>query len=272
MRLQLERSAAVLRKICADDWRTASRVIARLVSHSPDGSDDDVMLVWHKLASQYPLATNFSYARGQINWAWRIVRRARNRHDHRGAGARRAEARRRCRLAMRRLANDLSGIAVDVLSLDVHDYSPNTGTLAIGGALVTLSRSAARATRNWLKSRGCQPGSLFVLPCLSECCEVTPPRPDALDRVPAVNDPLERIEQEDLLDCVCRGLDNLSCAFVWQKMVQSGGDWSAAFVETMLRRCGALAGHIFTNRERRTCRRAFAYARRRVCDSPTKTG
>lgn len=54
MRSHLERSATALRKICTEDLATISRVTGRLISLSPDGSEDDLWLVWQLLTPPSP--------------------------------------------------------------------------------------------------------------------------------------------------------------------------------------------------------------------------
>jgi hypothetical protein len=127
----VERSATVLQKISAEDRQTVSRVIAELASLSPDGSDDDVWLVWHELAKRYPDNCGYNYADPQIEWAWWVVRQARRRHDHHGAGRRRLEIARRCRRALAKLAVELEVQPVDLIGLDINDYNPALRTLTI---------------------------------------------------------------------------------------------------------------------------------------------
>jgi hypothetical protein len=244
MRSQLQRSEAVFQQICEEDLQTALRVRTSLVS--PDGMDDDVMLVWHKLAMRYPDNASYDYTVGQILWAWRAVRQVRARHDHIGLGGPRAEARRRRRQALAMLAADLQGQEINLLRLDVGDYHPEDCMLAIGNAvgqeLIKLSNVSARAIDRWLKVRANQPGPLFQLPNMpcyrEESLYLYPEVVASCARV----DPALRAEQEDMIERLCQGKSELVCAFVLENMCEKGGDWSLDLIERIRRRCGSFAG------------------------------
>lgn len=266
MRFHLKWSAAIARQICSEDVQTAFRMKARLISLSPDGSEDDVCWVWHTLARRFPGVADYEYTNRQIRWAWRVVRQSRRREDKVGAGGPRARARRCRRQALQRLADELRWRRTDLLRLDLDDYNGQDGTLTIAEgtsqALVELSSTAGRAAERWLDARGRQRGLLFELPILPEFWErPLSDHPEAA-RVALVQDEARRVEEEDLLERLCRDKSPLACAFVLKNMIDRGGDWSTALLERLRQRSGGLATHVFTKSERRTCLRAFRKFRR----------
>ncbi|HWB14144.1 MAG TPA: hypothetical protein VG826_33265 [Pirellulales bacterium] len=267
MRFHLERSAAIVRQICNEDPQTALRVTSRLMSLSPDGSEDDVYWVWHSLVRLYPSVVDYGYTTCQIHWAWCIVRQNRRREDTLGAGGPRAAARRCRQQTLRRLAAELLPRHTDLLRLDVGDYDSHDGTLTIAEgacrAIIELSSAAGMAAERWLDVRGRRPGLLFELPSLPEFREESLSDHPEAAHVATGQDETRQVDDEDTLEQLCQDKSPLACAFVLKNMDDKGGDWSAGLLERLTQRSGRLAGHVFTKSERRTCLGVFRKLRRR---------
>jgi integrase len=267
MRFHLKRSAAIVRQICSEDLQTALRVKARLMSQSPDGSEDDICWVWHTLARRFSSVLDYEYTNGQIRWAWRMVRQSRRREDKLGAGGPRPYARRCRREALQRLADELRRRRTELLRLNVDDYDARDRTLTINEGtcrvLFVLSPAAGRAAERWLQVRGRQRGLLFELPSLPEFWEESLSDHPEATRVALAQDEARQVEEEDTLESLCEDKSELACAFVLKNMADRGGDWSAGFLERFSQRSGGLATHVFTKSERRTCLRAFSNSPRR---------